>query len=141
MFGPARPTDSQMCMGQPSCVKEFDEPAYYQLQVPVYEKKGCIRSTSQMQCRLPHECVSDDHERDPERAREFAGECPTFLSSDTARKCLAAGYDAADIVPLSLYFDGVQYTKMDSFVGYYAENLYTRRKYLLAAISACLSCL
>jgi hypothetical protein len=126
-------------MGQSSCVQDFVEPAYYELQVPMYEKKGCIRSTSQILCRLPHECVIDDHEADPERAREFAGECPTFLSSETARQCLDAGYDAADIIPLSVYFDGVQYTEMDAFVGYYAENLYTRRKYLLAAISACLS--
>jgi hypothetical protein len=114
-------------------------PDLYEVRTPMYEKRGCIRTLTTVQCRVPHECILDDATIDEARAEEWAADCPDFFESDTAKNCIARGYERAAIIPISLYFDGVRYTKNDQFVGFYIENLYSRRKYLLAALRPCLN--
>ena len=44
---------------------------------------------------------------------------------------LRDGFERQHIVPLSIYFDGVQYTKNDNFLGFYMTSLRTKQQRLL----------
>jgi hypothetical protein len=116
--------------------KEFKEPDFYDVLVPMHDKKQVIRAPTLVSCRLPHECILDDHVSDPVRVAEFEQENPNFYSSELA---VTSGYPKTSIIPISLYWDGVRYTKNDGFVGLYTENLLSKRKYLIAAIRTNLS--
>ena len=43
---------------------------------------------------------------------------------------LAAGLPKEHIIPVAVYFDGVQYTKNENFLGFYVTNLRTKRQQL-----------
>jgi hypothetical protein len=105
----------------------------------MYEKRTCIRTASSLLCRLPHECIIDDAQLDIGRTAQFRSECPSFFETDTVKSCLRNGFQPAEIIPISIYWDGVMYTKNDSFIGFYVENLYSKRKYLLATLRVRLS--
>jgi hypothetical protein len=65
---------------------------------------------------------------------EFWSECPAFAENPVVRDALAAGYTAEQILPVSLYWDGVKFTKNESFVGFYCDDMLSRRKFLVAAL-------
>ena len=45
------------------------------------------------------------------------------------------GFCWEHIVPLSVYFDGVQYTNNESFLGFYVTNLRTKKQRLIWLLS------
>jgi hypothetical protein len=120
-------------------VKDYGEPSYYFIEAPLHEKKTCKRTKGTVTLRLPHEALFDDYTPDESQTEEFWESCPSFGKSDAVRACLDAGFSKTDIIPISLYYDGVQYSNNDSFLGYYVQNLLTRQKYLIAAIRRGLS--
>jgi hypothetical protein len=59
--------------------KEFANPDYYDIAVPMHDKKQVVRTHTMVSCRLPHECIMDDHIADDERAAEFEKDHPGFF--------------------------------------------------------------
>jgi hypothetical protein len=114
--------------------KEFADPDYYDIAVPMHDKKQVVRTQTVVSCRLPHECIMDGHIADDERTAEFEKDNPDFCTTDLARDRLENGYSKSCINPVALYWDGVRYSKNYGFVGLYCENLLSRRKYLIAAV-------
>ena len=49
---------------------------------------------------------------------------------------LAEGFGREHIVPISVYFDGVQYSKNENFLGFYITNLRTKQPRLVWLLSA-----
>ena len=49
---------------------------------------------------------------------------------------LAAGLPKERIIPVAVYFDGVQYTKNENFLGFYVTNLRTKRQQLVWLLRA-----
>ena len=53
-----------------------------------------------------------------------------------AQKAFAEGFRREHVVPVSVYFDGVQYTKNEHFLGFYMTNLRTGKQQLVWLLSA-----
>ena len=56
--------------------------------------------------------------------------CAAFRRHPVYLRARAAGVPEHRIIPVALYWDGVQYTKRDSMNCYYVRNLYTGVQYL-----------
>ena len=52
-----------------------------------------------------------------------------------AQKAFAEGFRREHVVPVSVYFDGVQYTKNENFLGFYMTNLRTGKQQLVWLLS------
>ena len=63
----------------------------------------------------------------------------SFTKHPVIRSALERGIHWPEIIPLALYTDGVQYTKNDSYIGYFVQNLRTGTKMLVCAIRLKLS--
>ena len=50
-------------------------------------------------------------------------------------EALRQGFKREHIVPLSVYFDGVQYSKNENFLGFYVTNLRTKKQRLVWVLS------
>ena len=59
-----------------------------------------------------------------QRDREYQ---ELYDSHPVTRAALEDGLPRERIVPLSVYFDGVQYTQNENFLGFYVTNLRTQR--------------
>ena len=51
-------------------------------------------------------------------------------------QALQEGFRREHIVPISIYFDGVQYTKNENFLGFYMTSLRTTKQSLLWVLRA-----
>jgi hypothetical protein len=114
--------------------KEFVMPQFYNLDIPVHEKRESIRKPASISLRLPHECMTDDHTADTAAMQSFLDENPHFREHTVFKAALQDGRSVSEVLPCSLYWDGVRYTKNDAFIGFYCENLLSKRKYLICAV-------
>jgi hypothetical protein len=95
-----------------------------------------------MLLKLPHESIVDEYVADDDvLIQQFWDACPNFGENSVVTAALAKGYSTDQIIPISLYWDGVRYTKNETFIGFYTENLLTRRKVLICAVRIRLICL
>ncbi|CAE7212809.1 unnamed protein product [Symbiodinium sp. CCMP2592] len=71
--------------------------------------------------------------------REYLG---LYEGHPVAQKAFAEGFRREHVVPVSVYFDGVQYSKNENFLGFYMTNLRTRKQQLvwLLRLSELCSC-
>jgi hypothetical protein len=110
------------------CLKKtFPEPEVQQVTVPTYNRRTCIRSETSVPCRLPHMMdlavpVSDTSEIDPLIESEHLNQ-DSFIQHDVVRA--NRGLQWQQVRPVSLFFDGVAFSKRDSFFGFYVRCLRT----------------
>ena len=114
--------------------KEMEVPDFYKMKIPGHDKTDSVRQMLDITLRLPHECLLDDHTADPIAMEAFLDEHPHFRTHKVVKSAVDNGRLISDVVPCSLYVDGVQYTKRDTFVGFYVDNLMSRKKNLICAV-------
>ena len=59
-----------------------------------------------------------------------------YVNHPVVQKAFREGFRQEQIVPLSVYFDGVQYTKNENFLGFYMTNLRSGKQQLVWLLSA-----
>ena len=65
--------------------------------------------------------------------REYLG---LYEGHPIAQKAFEEGFRREHVVPISVYFDGVQHSKNENFLGFYMTNLRTRKQQLVWLLSA-----
>lgn len=114
------------------------------ISVPMYLKKSAGRTLVQHPTRVTSilirnelkelgilgstnpsaEVVQDFLKQDEELGDLYERHCVTI-------EALRQGFSREHIVPLSVYFDGVQYSKNENFLGFYVTNLRTKKQRLV----------
>lgn len=112
--------------------------------VPMHTKNSIVRTS----IRHPTRVASDLIREELRSMNLLASSSPStkavaeFLASDhelgdkyashpVTQEALNEGFSHEQIQPISVYFDGVQYTKNENFLGFYVANLRTRQQRLV----------
>lgn len=115
----------------------FRLPNLYYAGVPMNEKLTSVRTQVATPMRLPHEAILEDYDPADFQHITFESELeeyPLFCKHPIVVAARAADLHLSTIVPVALYWDGIVYSKNDSVLCYYAQNMRSKKKYLLAAL-------
>ncbi|CAE7376332.1 unnamed protein product, partial [Symbiodinium microadriaticum] len=136
--------------------KEYEKPYVDYVAVPMV----CKKSIGRVSVQHPTRVTSDMLRKEllalgllGEGAKPDAKFVAEHLEADSeymalyeghpvAQKAFAEGFRREHVVPVSVYFDGVQYTKNENFLGFYMTNLRTGKQQLvwLLRLSELCSC-
>ena len=116
--------------------REFANPDFYYIDVPIYDKKQAMRVLQPIPVRLPHEDLYELHKDDPYEAAPPPDTPYSILSNPLLGGQLASGTPWSELVPISVYWDGVMYTKQDGFLGIFCKDYKTSRKFLFCMLRA-----
>ena len=114
--------------------KKYTRPNVKTIMVAACRKKGCVREKIPCPIRLPTQIMSEtyaiaDHIDKP-------GEDPSVLRLFGNHPVVKHGFEQklhwSRILPLVLYWDGVMYTKRDSFLGLSVTDYRTMKSSLIA---------
>ena len=108
--------------------KSFDEPELSYVDTPIHDKKADARCKFSVPMYLPSTEFRKqllNHQEPATLEDDMLAELgPTYVGSLAYRRALEErGLHWSRIIPLSIYFDGVQYSKRDSFHGFYFRDL------------------
>ena len=111
--------------------KEYDAPMLYEARIPLYNKFSCQRESQSVPIRLPHETYAAEFVEhvepegdDPESVKLGT----SYTEHPVVKAALQQGVRWSRILPLAVYTDGVKYTKNDSYIGYFCQNIRTGKK-------------
>jgi len=109
--------------------KVFGVPQLFNQPVPMYLRKGTIREVVDVSIRLPSTIVHHEYQQivDPEALKL---QTESYLLHPVVR----TNATALPVLPVALYWDGVEYTANDSFLGFYLRDLISRKVFLLACV-------
>ena len=134
--------------------KEFPEPDVQLVRVPMYLKKSVGRTVVDHPTRVASIMIRQELTKlgflgsqppEPADVSSFlepdASLSDLYIKHPVTIKAFEQGFKQEHVVPISVYFDGVQYTKNENFLGFYVTNLRTgvQRLVWLLRISASLS--
>ena len=123
--------------------KELPEPHVEWIQVPMFGKKSLGRQVVRHPTRVTSDMIRKEllslgllgPEMDKLQAHgpleEDAQLGDRFFKHPVTIEARNDGLPWEHIVPISVYFDGVQYTNNDSFLGFYCTNLRTKKQRLV----------
>lgn len=117
--------------------KEYARPDLYYVRVPSYSKKECRRVTRDIPIALPHEALQTTSAGSVAESNQEAPEWhDAYIKHPVVVEALANGAPESAIKPLALYFDGVQYSKRDSFIGFYFHDMKKNLRHLSFVVRA-----
>ena len=129
--------------------KEFPEPDLVFVSVPMYLKKSVGRTAVNHPTRVASMMIRAELKKLGILDSKLSGcaEVATFLEADALLgdlyakhpvtvKAFEQGFKREQVVPISVYFDGVQYSKNENFLGFYVTNLRTGKQRLLWLLRA-----
>jgi hypothetical protein len=108
---------------------------WYNVQVPTHCKYDASRSARPLAVKLAYEAIAEEIATTPDMfsrlqvAVDTGKLCPNYLDDPVVRDS-----PPGSVIPLGLYVDGVQYQKRDTTIGFWAINLITERRHLLACL-------
>ena len=123
--------------------KEYPEPTVEWIRVPMFAKKSLGREVFHHPTRVTSDMIREelrslgllgpemDSLQDHGTLEEDAELGDRFFKHPVTIEARNDGLPWEHIVPLSVYFDGVQYTNNDSFLGFYCTNLRTKKQRLV----------
>ena len=132
----SQPSSASNCSRkvQTALARHFKSPQLYYADVPLHDKYECIRTQTPVPFRLPSEVLSEQYASNVDSDRPCAAEAKewhaAFNDHVVVRSAREAGWHESRIVPLALYFDGVVYSKTDSFVALYFQDLRSQKRFL-----------
>jgi hypothetical protein len=118
----------------------FRDQDYYKLSVPTYAKRtkdSQQRVPLQISVLPPHECVNSEFCEDPglQRKAQVAAWPAAFGEHPVAKRA------GGPVVPLALYLDGAQYSKVGaSVLVFVVVNMLTGTKHLISTLNKRLLC-
>ena len=117
--------------------KDFDMPECYYVEVPTYDKFACRRVKQQVPVKLASETLRCEEAPTAELATDRAEWHDAYERHPVVARARAAGWPEPRIRPVALYWDGVQYTRRDTFMGFYFEDMRSGTRYLSSLLRAC----
>ena len=121
--------------------KTWQHPQLTYTDVPLHDTQSNIRIQTTTGMRMPSTSLLTDHDCTDADFQTMSDElCESYLEHDVTREKLGAGVNGRCIAAMSLYWDAVEYANKDSFVGFFFQNMMTRRKYLCCALRDNPSC-
>lgn len=111
----------------------------YRCSIPLNEKLSSIRVATDYDLLVPHELILQDYS-----PAEFSGitfedvarDIPAFGSHPVVRQAQAANIPCENVIPVGLYWDGIQYSNNDTVNAFYVHNMHTGRKHLWCVLRA-----
>ena len=115
--------------------------------VPMYLKKSVGRTLVHHPTRVTSVMIRNEllqlgvlgPNADPASVAQFTAQDaalgPLYESHPVTVQALREGFRREHIIPLSVYFDGVQYTQNENFLGFYVTNLRTGKQRLVWLLS------
>ena len=118
--------------------KTYELPELEFVETVGYDKVSCIRTTFDVPVQMPSAVLSAAHGSLPDPP----GEDPLldivphahFRDSPARHRALAAGHHWSKIRPIALYFDGVHYSKHETFEGLFFQCLREKARFLSAVL-------
>ena len=111
--------------------KTYKRPEQYPVETPIYDKIACARSMYSMPMRLPTQCILEEC-KDLLDSPQPDGEdicvhtdIVKYKSHPTVQRAQDDNIHWSRTIPVAIYFDGVQYSKRDSFFVLQLRNLRT----------------
>ena len=123
--------------------KEFPEPHVEWIPAPMCCKKSIDREVVLHPTRVTSDMIREELQGlgllgSESNLEEMDGACAQdaelgdlFFQHPVTVEARNAGFRWEHIVPLSVYFDGVQYSKNENFLGFYCTNLRTKKQRLV----------
>lgn len=127
--------------------RTYERPVQHDVETPIYDKIMCARTSTQIPMRLPTQCLAEecsDVLSKPEPSGEdtcvHAG-IEKYKSHPVVQRAMRDNVHWSRVIPVAIYFDGVQYSKRDSFMVLQTRNLRTNESHLTCVIRpwACLA--
>ena len=132
--------------------KEYGNPVFDEVDVALRPKKELervirkhpVRKTSQVLLQELEDiaslasssvaALSELSTCDDLESLESIADLGDLAENEAYLEAKAEGFTDERVFPVSVYFDGVQYTNNESFLGFFVTNLKTRRQHLLWVI-------
>lgn len=122
--------------------REYTSPNVYETDIILNEKIAATRLATPFCMLLPHELIATnyvpgDHPDMTYDQRSI--DIPAFGTHPVVVEARTQGLPCNRVVPVGLYWDGVQYNNKDTVVAFYIHNMNTGRKYIWCAVRTPLS--
>lgn len=109
---------------------EYRLPSLDYVETPLMLKKSCRRVTRPMPVRYAHRALAEDYVGHVEPTGDDPFVHEKWANHPVRRRAASLGIHWSRILPIQMYFDGVQYSSRDQFHGFFATNLRTGKQYL-----------
>ena len=106
----------------------------YDLRAPMYSKAELGRTISTIPVYPPHEAISSEVEAHPEIQEGMAAAVASGDFGPRYNRHMIVQSTGFTAIPLAVYFDGVPYTKSDSVLGVWTQNLASGTRHLSAVL-------
>lgn len=119
--------------------KDYHDPELVFINTPVMDKRLSTRVSTQIPIRLPSAIFNSEQiKNEPPGPDPLLAENLLDQESFTKHPVVQANKELhwSRIIPIAMYFDGVSYTKHDSFWAFYVRNLRTGVQELCILIRA-----
>ena len=118
--------------------------SFYNIQVPGSSKHELSRTVATTSAIVPHEALVEESTTPGfyTALNEWASSPlpPAYLEHPVVGRKAAEGVPGGPVLGLSLYLDGVPYSNTDSVLGFWIQNLATRRRHLCCILRKRCSC-
>ena len=126
---------------QTVCSKRYGTPNTVSVPTPIFNKKACTRQVVDLPVHLPSTILKRDYnphdyehiEEDP-MLQNGACDVPLYVNHPVMQKNQDKHWSRK--LPVSIFFDGVLYSKRNSFFGFYVRNMRTGIEDMVFIISA-----
>ena len=114
-------------------------PNVYHLAAPTYSRKEGKRAQQNLAVLLPHELLEVDMQDEDMAALQGQWQAPpNFEQHPVVQEASRAG--DKQVVPISLFIDGVAYAKRDSLLCITCQNLLTGHRFVICALRKRIMC-
>ena len=122
--------------------KHYKDPDLFYCKAPAYEKYANRRQLIDLPVQLPSVIFKQELAKAPDISELPAEDpafpnynCPKLRDHEVWNSQKAQMMHWSRVIPCGLYWDGVQYTKRDSFHAMYLLNLRTSEKHVIFVVS------
>lgn len=116
-------------------MKVSEDPEYYVLQVPGSDRGSGERCVHDIETVPPHEALATELAENPAILDQLraGGPAADWAKNYTEHPVVVAS-EPGTVLPLALYCDGVPYTNLDGFLGFWIYNLVSWKRHLVAVV-------
>ena len=115
--------------------KEFTPPSLYELKTPMVDKVKSIRSMETVEIQLAHERLADVKELPSTNKDRQSAWWDSFDKHPVVEQARRDNVPPESIIPIGLYWDGIRYTKNDTAVAFYFNDMRAKKIFVLHCTS------
>ena len=124
--------------------KIYPDPDLHYVDTPMFVKRDARRSVEKVPILLPSTAMREFLPPEVTKATELTGDATLrgleCYSCHPTVQSASRGSPSTVVRPLALYWDGVQYSINDSFMGFYVTDVLSEQKFLSFILRRALCC-